>query len=686
MGNVKKSVAKITRHKRRYDSRMNERHMQSKEGKVDSSKALDASLVVTECNAIESKNSNSEHAFNKSVNESSGIDTGKQYISSSSKNYITHAVDADIRPENDQVPFAEVQFTAQYNVLANEQQHTEQSEPIYDTIWKPVLQPLRNQSVVRQLTAFRSERPKFSTQRFASQVDVNNVLSKPVTPHYFPKVRESVFVKPNHVIASGSSRNSSKESYGSNDMAHNYYLEEAKKKSQDKNMNLKPSVMHTTSLQSTTNGSKRKSRSNNQTSRCLSVSKSSCGMSNVESVGSSFPRVILISSIFVEVSVAPKMGTAAVASPTMVLELDTHSSSEANPSKSSPPPVSVASMVSPFLDPYCLILPAPPAIVAPSYEFPLAPVVALPRIRQRRAILIRPGEDIPIGRLYYTHPGGPCKALTVRKSVRPLPSHRLALRYTSDHLDHFTSGSSSSHSSSDHSSSGYYSSGHSLSRNTSPYTTDVDSSTPQRLVYPPLARTPQDSSSESSAGPSRKRCRSPTSTVTSSIHFTRALVPSRADLIPPQDIKADATAVEVAVDRDVEAGIDAGIGMEVDVRINVDDEVEDEVKSSDKGTIEVGVDMDAGIDIPDGMLMPNVVEHLEQRERAGLSDRTRSLERENLKVQALLSVERDQVDSLRCHMALSQEEFRQFCRDRDDTRMRLRRLESFVERCLGFRP
>nr|GEZ15576.1 hypothetical protein [Tanacetum cinerariifolium] len=90
---------------------------------------------------------------------------------------------------------------------------------------KPVLQPHRNQSVVRQPTAFKSERCKFSKPRFASQVDVINDLSKPVTPHYVPKVRESVFVKPHHVIASGSSRNSSNESYGSNDMAHKYYLE-----------------------------------------------------------------------------------------------------------------------------------------------------------------------------------------------------------------------------------------------------------------------------------------------------------------------------------------------------------------------------------------------------------------------------------------------------------------------------
>ncbi|GJT52144.1 hypothetical protein Tco_0978301 [Tanacetum coccineum] len=60
-----------------------------------------------------------------------------------------------------------------------------------------------------------------------------------------------------------------------------------------------------------------------------------------------------------------------------------------------------------------------------------------------------------------------------------------------------------------------------------------------------------------------------------------------------EDIEADATVVEVAVDRDVE--------------------VEDEVESSDRGTMEVGVDVVAGIDIPDAMLMPDAVKRLEQR-------------------------------------------------------------------------
>ncbi|GJV12439.1 hypothetical protein Tco_1353980 [Tanacetum coccineum] len=44
---------------------------------------------------------------------------------------------------------------------------------------KPSFQPRRNQSVVRQPTTFKSERPRFSKQQFASQVDVNNDLWVP---------------------------------------------------------------------------------------------------------------------------------------------------------------------------------------------------------------------------------------------------------------------------------------------------------------------------------------------------------------------------------------------------------------------------------------------------------------------------------------------------------------------------
>ncbi|GJW21969.1 hypothetical protein Tco_0032591 [Tanacetum coccineum] len=102
---------------------------------------------------------------------------------------------------------------------------------------KPVLQPHRNQSVVRQPTVFKFEQPRILKPLFASQVDVNNDLSKPVTTHYLSKGKESVCAKPHHIIAPGTSR------YSLNGMVHNHYLEEAKKKTQESSKNSKPSVM-----------------------------------------------------------------------------------------------------------------------------------------------------------------------------------------------------------------------------------------------------------------------------------------------------------------------------------------------------------------------------------------------------------------------------------------------------------
>ncbi|GJR87977.1 hypothetical protein Tco_0211988 [Tanacetum coccineum] len=387
MESVEKSIDERTQHKREYNSWLNERQMQATDDKVDSSKALDASLVDT---------------------ESSGTTLKEQDTSSRSGND-AHADDAEIKPIYDEEPMAEVQTTAEINVFAIGQQHTEQpkfnnegqvdqnAEQCHDTcplpakltdnqttelsyqslesenihlkktvaqfqkdflrmeahcvnlelkyqnqalkegqhgqflkvtsneakvkhdidvietinielehkvakllkenetlkkhykemfdsikttrakniehttslianndkfkaqlqekgfaiaalknelrkltgnsvntkfakssiLGKPALQPRRNQSVVRQPTAFKSERPSLSKQRFASQVDVNNDLSKPVTTHYLPKERESAVAKPHHMIAPGSSR------YSSNDMVHNHYLEEAKKKTQE---------------------------------------------------------------------------------------------------------------------------------------------------------------------------------------------------------------------------------------------------------------------------------------------------------------------------------------------------------------------------------------------------------------------------------------------------------------------
>ncbi|GKA77734.1 hypothetical protein Tco_0784271 [Tanacetum coccineum] len=74
------------------------------------------------------------------------------------------------------------------------------------------------------------------------------------------------------------------------------------------------------------------------------------------------------------------------------------------------------------------------------------------------------------------------------------------------------------------------------------------------------------------------------------------------------------------------------------------------------------------------------------RDRARMAKMIYSLRLENLKVRAMLDIERDRVSSLRLHMSLLQEEFRQIRRDRDDARGRLRRLESYLGRHFGFRP
>ncbi|GJR39105.1 hypothetical protein Tco_1214789 [Tanacetum coccineum] len=102
-------------------------------------------------------------------------------------------------------------------------------------------------------------------QMIASQVGVSHDLTKPVTPHSWPQVKKSSFAKPYDVNAPGPFSNSpkhvsfqsSRESVGSNDMVHNYYLEKAKKKAQlqkDKALNTKPSVQQSARLPNTANG------------------------------------------------------------------------------------------------------------------------------------------------------------------------------------------------------------------------------------------------------------------------------------------------------------------------------------------------------------------------------------------------------------------------------------------------
>ncbi|GJZ99889.1 hypothetical protein Tco_0672440 [Tanacetum coccineum] len=105
MGNVKKSVAKRTRHQRHYNRRVNKRQMQMQDSKVDLDKALDASLVVTKRSGTESRKLNTSRLGND-----------------------TYAGYAYIRPVYDEEAMAKEQSTTECNIFATRQQHTEQPE------------------------------------------------------------------------------------------------------------------------------------------------------------------------------------------------------------------------------------------------------------------------------------------------------------------------------------------------------------------------------------------------------------------------------------------------------------------------------------------------------------------------------------------------------------------------------
>nr|GEX14514.1 hypothetical protein [Tanacetum cinerariifolium] len=209
-------------------------------------------------------------------------------------------------------------------------------------------------------------------------------------------------------------------------------------------------------------------------------------------------------------------------------------------------------------------------------------------------------------------------------------------------------------------------------------------------------------SSSPSAGPPRKRCRSPTTLIPSSTPVSRSIAPALSDLLPLKRFR-DSYSSEASGEEHMEIGT-ADAETVADLGI-----IDGDGAHTEDGIVTGGIfeptrgdapDLDGTLydiahymsEVPlnritefetsqrqleDGQLMAN-------EERVSLADRVRSLGRENLRVRVLLCIERDRVDSLCRHMVLSQKEFRQIRRDHDDTRRRLMRLESLVERRLGF--
>ncbi|GJZ84365.1 putative reverse transcriptase domain-containing protein, partial [Tanacetum coccineum] len=195
---------------------------------------------------------------------------------------------------------------------------------------------------------------------------------------------------------------------------------------------------------------------------------------------------------------------------------------------------------------------------SPTHEIPLVKVApptsqilpTSPSVRCRRVTIVSPGQPIPYGRPYRYHPNGPIHMMTARKRVRSLLTHRLTVRHSVDYSssDHFTSDDSSRDSPSDLSSETSSDSSSDAISDSSPGHSSLDRSSPalpsgmgsSHQLCSSVPSFPNSSaaiiegpSHSSSARPSRKRSRSPTTSVPVSSPIPRALSSICADLLPP---------------------------------------------------------------------------------------------------------------------------------------------------------
>ncbi|GJX86000.1 reverse transcriptase domain-containing protein [Tanacetum coccineum] len=186
---------------------------------------------------------------------------------------------------------------------------------------------------------------------------------------------------------------------------------------------------------------------------------------------------------------------------------------------------------------------------SPSDGFPLALIAAPPGFHRRPTILIQPRQAIPFGRPYHTHPNGPWRALTARKRTHLRIHHQI----------HF---------------------------NIHPATLD-DSSAPPRFVYPPPARTLQDSDAY------RRSRSSPLSTISPAAMES---IKEDIDADVLADIEAHTVATEAAIAIEVCTRVAVSVGVEVDtglgmgIEVGREDKEEYKAELSARGTFEIGVD------------------------------------------------------------------------------------------------
>ncbi|GJX88823.1 hypothetical protein Tco_0340837 [Tanacetum coccineum] len=219
------------------------------------------------------------------------------------------------------------------------------------------------------------------------------------------------------------------------------------------------------------------------------------------------------------------------------------------------------------------------------------------------------GQPIPYGRPYHYHLNGHVHMMTTRKRVGPMPTYHLAIRHSVDYSfsDHFSLDDSSSSSSSKTSSnsfadalsdsaSSYSLSDHSLPASPSGMRSSHHLCSLVPSVHRSSAISERPSHNSSSASLSRKRSRSPITSVPLSSPTLGALSYAHTDLLPsPKRIKSPKTATNLKgcsedsfkpyVPREAGLGVDfedessepsrsRGTNLEIDVDVERNDGIE----------------------------------------------------------------------------------------------------------------
>ncbi|GKA29222.1 hypothetical protein Tco_0715467 [Tanacetum coccineum] len=414
--------------------------------------------------------------------------------------------------------------------------------------------------------------------------------------------------------------------------------------------------------------------------------------------------------------VSPEVEAARVASPVGVLDLITYSSSDSDPSTDllpSPEHVSTLPATLPFLctdsfeassdssdrpfspDSHETVVARWRSKVAlrssssktssPTHELPPTVfhiVPAPPGISLRHGILVLIGQVIPYGRPYRTQRDGVLKMLTARKRVHPVPT-----RVPANHRRFCSTPSSSPR-----------------KRRRSSCSSSLSDSPPATTTI-----------DNSPARPSRKRCRSPTTSVPSAIPASVALSPTRADILPPRKrFRSSSTTLspkasiegsigigseEEDIDSDIMVDIEADIAeeaaaaeevrAETDVGFEGDDVAEEEAESSARDTIEIGIDRATELEITEDIPAPRIADVEEEqrsqevralsdeREMTRLRKRVSMLDGSNMRLRGSLAEERKRVSSFGRRLSYAQDELRQICLFRYHDRMDFRRLKAF---------